>query len=141
MMGPLPATAAVGVGVDLLHIPRMRRILEGPSQRTFIRRTFTAKEIAGAGDGRDRTRALAMRFAAKEAVFKSLATSWVDDDEFLDIEIAMPRGGTPQVNLGGRFQRHAEERGITQISISISEDGDLIVAVAVALREGAARRS
>lgn len=136
-MGPLPAAATVGVGVDVLHIARIRQILQGPSQHTFIRRTFTAAEIAASGDGPDRSRALAMRFACKEAVFKSLSTSWVDGDEFLHFETTLRPGAAPQVDLGGRFRRYAEERGITRIALSISEDADLVVAVAVALSDGA----
>lgn len=120
-----------GVGVDLLHASRVRRILAGPHRDTFLRRAFTARELAESSDGRDHDRSLAMRFAAKEAVFKALETTWCDEDELCHLEVILPAGAKPRVELHGRFRQLAAVRGIAQVALSVAEDADLIVAVAV----------
>jgi holo-[acyl-carrier protein] synthase len=120
-----------GIGVDILHIPRIAAILEGPHRESFIRRVFSEAEITAAEASADRTRAYATRFAAKEAVFKSLGTSWAERDELLDIEIDASPVGAPTVHLHGRFALLAAKHHVQTCALSISEDTDYAIAVAL----------
>ena len=126
--------SAPGVGVDIMFVPRMAAILEGPSHETFISRVFTSTEIATAEAGEDRARAYAKIFTAKEAVFKSLGTSWTEGDSFQHIEIQASPFGAPRVGLAGRFALLAAERELVGITLSISEDTDYTVAVSLGVR-------
>ena len=71
-----------GIGIDLVSLPEFRRICDdwGASGRAgvdianaFVRRTFTAGELAQAAGRHDPCEFLAGRFACKEAVFKAVA--------------------------------------------------------------------
>src|SRR5262245_44348620 len=77
---------------------------------------------------------LAGRFAAKEAVMKSLGTGGM---AFKSIEMVRAPSGRPEVRLSGRMARRAERLGITDIEVSISHSRDNAVAVAIS-RQGTA---
>ncbi|HXG04069.1 MAG TPA: holo-ACP synthase, partial [Candidatus Binatia bacterium] len=62
-----------GIGVDLVHLPRLRQVVERWQER-FLRRVFTDAELAYCRARRDPIPHLAARFAAKEAGLKALGT-------------------------------------------------------------------
>ena len=66
-----PGGEVIGVGIDAVDVERFRRVL-GRRPR-FAERVFTAAERAEAAGRRDPVPGLAARFAAKEAVMKSLS--------------------------------------------------------------------
>ncbi len=105
----------------------------------LLRRLFTAGELSrvasGAGTAGERLRPqrLAARFAAKEAVMKSLGVGrrgvgWQA------IEITTDAQGKPTVRLHGAAHRIAEALGVAEILVSLTHTGDVAVASAVALR-------
>ncbi len=103
----------------------------------LLRRLFTAGELArvASGAGRVGPQRLAARFAAKEAVMKSLGVGrrgvgWQA------IEIATDAQGKPTVRLHGAAHHIAEALGVAEILVSLSHTGDVAVASAVALRRG-----
>ena len=61
----------VGIGLDLVELDRFRR-LYGNFDPDVLDRCFTAGEQASVGTGKDRLTRLAARFAAKEAVLKTI---------------------------------------------------------------------
>ena len=69
-------------GVDIIEIPRIKRVAERFGQR-FFRRIFTNQEILYC---RGRAPQLASRFAAKEAVMKALGTG-IRGVRWRDIEV------------------------------------------------------
>ena len=60
-----------GIGVDQVNLNRVRKILE-KSKSKFETRCFTDHEIEYANKFNDPAKRLGARFAAKEAVMKSL---------------------------------------------------------------------
>ena len=127
------ADALVGIGTDLVAIDR----LDGALARRprLAGRLFTAAELATTATGTTtgRTRSLAARLAAKEAVMKSLGVG-VGQVGFREIEITGGRGHAPLVTLHGRAATRAEMLGVTAVAISMSHDAGLASAVAVATR-------
>jgi len=115
------------VGVDIVEIGRVRSKLErhGDGMR---RRVYTEREWAQCGKS---FASLAGRFAAKEAVMKSLGVGGM---AFRDIEIVRTRSGKPEVYLTGRMGSRATLLGVTAITVSISHSRDNAVAVAIAER-------
>ncbi|MSQ23803.1 MAG: holo-[acyl-carrier-protein] synthase [Chloroflexi bacterium] len=114
----------MGLGVDIIEIGRVARVLSKHASG-FRRRVYTDLEWQQCSRS---VASLAGRFAAKEAVMKSLG---VGNMAFRDIEIARLPSGKPQVRLVGRMQRRAERLGVTDIEVSISHSRDNAVAVAV----------
>jgi len=115
------------IGVDIVEIARVRAAVErhGPG---FRRRVFTELEWQQCARSYP---SLAGRFAAKEAVMKSLGTGGM---AFREIEIVRTASGKPEVRLAGRMQRRAERLGVTRIAVTISHSRDNAVAMALAER-------
>ena len=123
----------VGVGVDVVDVPRFRAQLERtPALRA---RLFTEHERHLP------LRSLAARFAAKEAIAKAMGAPpgmmwhhcWIPRPDHGD--------GRPTVHLTGTVQAQAEALGITHWHLSLSHDGDVATAYVVAERRAAEEES
>ena len=121
----------LGAGVDIIAVSRMRDILENSGRNAFLRKVYTAKEICRADQHADPVAFLARIFAAKEAVFKTFCIPATKEVQFRDIEICEGAFGQPLVELSGYFAGLARERGVRQVLLSISYDGDYAIAMAV----------
>ena len=97
-----------GIGVDQVDLNRVRKILN-KSQTKFEKRCFTQNEIIYANRFKDPAKRLGARFAAKEAVMKSLGKGWRQLG-WKDIEIS--GGGKPEVHLYGKAKELAKELNI-----------------------------
>lgn len=130
--------APLGVGVDVVSLARMRDVLE-TSGEPLVRRMFSDYERERAARYPDPTAYLATRFAAKEAVFKTLGIGWESGVEFAQVEIRDGEHGEPSAMLHGRFADVATERGVARILVSLSSDGDIATAIAIAVSDGDVR--
>lgn len=121
-------------GIDLVEFGRMERLLERHQQRV-LERVFTQREQADAQGLRNRLERLAGRFAAKEAVMKLIGIGWREGVAWTDVEVVNDALGRPVVNLSGRLKELARQRGIEQITLSITHTDRFAIASAVALAE------
>lgn len=122
-----------GVGIDLCEIARMEKLL---SDGRFLRRFFSAEEqeyILGKGKFAPQT--MAGIFAAKEALCKALGTG-LSGGEMRDICVLHDENGAPYYDLRGDWARIAEEKHISSVSLSVTHEGGMAAAVAVAERNG-----
>src|SRR5690606_23166762 len=111
-------------------VPRFALALDRHGEG-FRRRVFTAREWAyAASRGADRPAVLAVRFAAKEAVFKALGTGWGRGVSWLDVEVAGGGGGAQAVVRAGGAAQIATSRG-DRLEISLSHAGAMAGAVAI----------
>lgn len=107
----------VGIGIDLIEIRRIKRAIENPA---FIRRVFTAAEIAYCQSrGRQGAASFAARFTAKEAVMKALGTG-LSGGTWQEIETLPDASGKPAVRLTGSFGQLAESLGVSCIHVSLT---------------------
>lgn len=104
----------------------------------FLRRVYTEAEARTCLARRQRAACLAARFAAKEAVMKALGCG-LGPVGWRDIEVQRGPGGRPQVRLEGAAARLANEKGVERIHLSLSHDGGIAIACAVAWGGGEAR--
>lgn len=119
--------AVIGIGVDIIEIDRIKRIcIEKPA---FLKRIYLPSECRYAMEKSSPWQHLAVRFAAKEAVAKSLGGSF----SWQDVEIVAEPGGPPGVRLQGRAAAAARELGIGSIKLSLSHSRLYAVAQAMAL--------
>ncbi|TGZ82893.1 4'-phosphopantetheinyl transferase [Ascodesmis nigricans] len=118
-----------GIGVDLLHLPRLaslvsrrstyldrfaRRILT-PNEFTTFRTLAQASSTANTNATSSLIRWLGVRWAAKEAAFKAGGPRY-----WKQVEVKYLDSGKPYLAVGGR------EGGL-----SISHDGEYVVAMAM----------
>ncbi len=116
-----------GIGVDQVDLNRVRKLLN-KSQRKFEKRCFTQSEIIYANRFNDPAKRLGARFAAKEAVMKSLGKGW-RQLSWQDIEIT--GGGKPEVILHGKAKELASELNIDNVHISLSHEENKAIAFTI----------
>lgn len=116
-----------GLGVDIIEIARIRRTIEDQGD-AFLRRIFTAREIAYCTAKANPSQHFAARFAAKEAVSKAMATGWSGDFAWCDVEVMNDEAGRPQVALHGRV---GERLAGSRVLVSLSHSDAHVVAVAL----------
>ena len=121
-------------GIDLVDFPRIESMIERHTER-FLDRVFTQREQADARNVKNCTEKLAGRFAAKEAVLKLMGTGWRGKIAWTDIEVVNNPLGQPEVTITGEVKRIADEKGIEQITLSITHTANFAIASAVALAD------
>jgi phosphopantetheine--protein transferase-like protein len=119
----------IGVGVDIIAISRMKDVLE-TSGKPFMNKVFTPGEQERIATHHDQAACAAMFFAAKEAIFKTFGITWAIGVKMAEIEVRDGKYGEPFPVLSGKFAELAEKRGVEQVLLSLSYDGDYAIAVA-----------
>lgn len=122
----------MGVGADILSVERMRRCIDSPS---FVRKTFTDKEIDLAKSRADEGSYYAKVFAGKEAVFKCFGLPADALPSWQDVEIVDGEQGQPVVRLHGGLETLAAGRGVVEVLLSLSYDTDYAVGFAALVGE------
>lgn len=118
--------ATAGVGVDVVDVARFALALE--RRPRIVERLFTEGERR---DGKGRAERLAARFAAKEAVMKSLGVG-LGSVPWRSIEVAKEPSGRPRIVLSGAAAELAERRGVGEILVSLTHSDLSAIAVAIA---------
>lgn len=126
----------VGLGADLVNIPRIARLRESHGSR-FLDRTFHPNEIQDCLAFSDPNPHLAARFAAKEALAKALGVG-VLQLGFSRIRVANEEGGRPVLSVSGTGSELCQAKGVDRLHLSLSHEGDY--AFAVVILEGDERR-
>src|ERR671918_1105313 len=122
---------ATGVGVDLVEVARVRRMLADKGAHVFDR-LLTPAEAAYCRSRAEPEEHVAVRLAAKEAVYKALqGTAAARGIGWRDIEVTRTPEGRPDVLLSGPAAARAAELGVKQILLSLSHTHEAAVAVAV----------
>lgn len=112
----------VGIGVDIVDIPRFERTIERTPQ--LLPRLFSEAEQ------QLKPHSQAARYAAKEALIKALGGS--DGVHWTEIEIASEPSGRPVFSLRGSTAEVVARRGITALHLSLSHDAGLATAYVIA---------
>ncbi|HEY0890021.1 MAG TPA: holo-ACP synthase [Nocardioides sp.] len=111
----------LGVGIDVCDIERFAATLERtPGLRE---RLFTPAER----ERRDAS--LAARFAAKEALAKSLGAP--QGLAWHDAEVVSEDSGRPLFELRGTVRARADELGVARVHLSLSHDAGIASAMVV----------
>lgn len=129
--------SGVGLGVDIVEIERMERILAG--SQAFEEKVFSQAERDYCNSKANPATHFALRFAAKEAVVKALGTGFSEGIWVRDIEVERSKSGKPLVKLSGRALEVARERGVRDLSLSLSFTHSDAVACALAVTDASVR--
>ena len=128
-----------GIGVDIVEIERVRAAMARTPR--FKGRVFTQEECAYCESRTNPWASYAGCFAAREAVLKALGCGFGDGVGFADVSVGHDAKGKPVALLRGRARQIAEERGVSEVYLSISHTQGVAVANAVAATpESAPRR-
>ena len=114
------------IGIDIIEIARIQRAIDHWGER-FLNRVYTEPELRIC---RKRPWRLAARFAGKEAVMKTLGTG-VRGISWKEIEILAEPSGKPLVQLYGKAQDKANDLGLSELAISLSDSKEYAVAFVI----------
>jgi fatty acid synthase subunit alpha len=134
----LPEHQFEGVGIDSELITALSL-----NNENFVKRNYTANEIAECDKKPDPKASYVGRWCAKEAVVKAISSYATKTNRnvtttkgagapLIDIEILSDAKGVPQVSLHGFALELKETLGIRDISLSITHADSYAVAIALA---------
>jgi len=119
----------IKVGNDIVEVRRIKYLIEKYGDK-FLNKVYTKNEIEYCNKSSDsKYQSLAARFAAKEAVFKSISDLYNNKLEWKKIEILNEKSGRPKVNL---FELSDK---VSQIDISLSHEKDYAIASVIIILE------
>lgn len=127
-----PALHVLGLGTDIVETARIGQMIERHGDG-FLHRVFTAGENQYCQPKKNAAQHYAGRWAAKEAVMKTLGTGWTKGVGWRDIEVCTSRSGQPSIRLHDGAQAMAASLGIRQVLITISHCRAYATATAIAL--------
>jgi len=122
---------AIGIGVDLVEVSRVAAIIADKGSRVF-QRLLTPSERAYCESRPDPATHVAVRLAAKEAVYKALqGTAAARGIGWREIEVVRAPDGRPDVQLSGVAAARAAELQVERVLLSLSHTHQAAVAVVV----------
>ena len=123
----------VGLGTNIVEIVRIGKMIERHGE-IFLNRVFTEDEVRYCQRRKECYQHFAGRWAAKEAVMKTLGTGFIKGIGWQDIEVCSQKSGRPTINIRGGAREYAESIGIDEILITISHCKLYATATAIAVR-------
>lgn len=121
--------AIKGIGTDIVQINRITQVVE--RQSNFAARILTPQEYQNFRVAKEPARLLAKRFAAKEACLKALGTGLAQGLSWQQMEISHTELGQPLLTLSGAAEQRAQQLGVTQINLSVSDELEYAIAFVV----------
>lgn len=123
--------STIGVGIDLVEVPRVRRMLAEKGTHVF-ERLLTPGEARYCLSKLDPSESVAVRLATKEAVYKALqSTPTARGVGWREIEVVRDENGRPEVVLTGLAQQVALQLGVRQVMVSLSHTHEAAIAIAL----------
>ncbi|GAB4289385.1 MAG: holo-ACP synthase [Methylophaga sp.] len=111
----------IGIGTDLVHIPRMQGLLDRHGDR-IARRILSDTEFKEFKLQLKPAAFLAKRFAAKEAVAKALGTGFRDGLSLRHIVVSNNALGKPELSFEAAGQNIVAQHAVGRALLSLSDD-------------------
>ena len=121
----------LGIGVDIIQNKRIKSSIKN---KLFVSRTFGNKEIYLSKNISDKTNYFAKRFAAKEALAKSIGTGFRNDLNFKDIQILNNKIGKPYYQKSKKIDKIINKKFKVKtydLFLSISDEKDYSIAFTI----------
>ena len=121
----------LGIGVDIIQNKRIKSLVKN---KLFTLRTFGNKEIDLAKKFKNKTNYFAKRFAAKEALTKSIGTGFRNNLNFKDIQILNDNNGKPYYQKSKKLDKIINNRFKIKnydLYLSISDEKDYSIAFTI----------
>ncbi|KAI0356578.1 4'-phosphopantetheinyl transferase [Trametes cingulata] len=132
-MGASQSRGVLGVGVDIIHVPRIVALLRRRSQNHFAQRILNKEELARwnsipAEKDAERVRYLAVRWSVKEATYKAMYPTAQPTWKQL-IFHSPGKDGSRKPTL--EYLSDAPETRPWRLHASVSHDGEYVVATVI----------
>lgn len=120
----------VGIGIDITTLSRICSVHDRFKER-FARRILHAEEMEKYQILENPDSFLAKRFAVKEAAVKALGTGEREGILLRDFFVRHDERGKPLLHCDGKALERCELLGVSEKHISISDEGDQVIAFVV----------
>ena len=117
----------IGIGVDIAKVARFDEVLERYGER-FVERILHPSEQEKYQIHSQPLAFFAKRFAAKEALAKALGTGIAKGVNFNEIEVRQDENGKPFIVLHDSTREVADQMGVKNLFLSLSDEQDYAVA-------------
>ena len=119
-----------GIGTQVMECARVRRLIERHGE-AFLRQVYTDRETRYCHARPHATEQFTALWAAKEAVFRSLGTTWRRGVSWTDVEVVCEAGG-PTVVVAGATRELQAARGVRSILVTMAHCRAFATATAIA---------
>ena len=116
----------IGIGTDLCSISRIRKAIENEH---FIKKIFSDEEVEYSSSKGDPAKHYASAFAAKEALAKASGLGMMRMG--LRSSHVRRTDNGPVIICSDELQRELNRRGVSNIWLSLSHDGDFALAFVI----------
>lgn len=121
----------ISCGTDIIKVDRVKKSIEDLGEK-FLKRVYTDEEINYCESRRMcKYECYAVRFAAKEAIYKAISPDKDIGIRWSDIEVTKNKNGKPYIKLHGGLKEYVKTKDIKAIEISLSHEAEFAVANAV----------
>lgn len=120
----------LGIGIDLVEIPRIEAALERHGER-FAQRILADVEYARFKREVKAAAFLARRFAAKEALSKALGTGIRTPVTWRNIAVTNAGPGGPRFEWAPALGEWLAQRGVTRAHISMTDERSMAAAYVI----------
>lgn len=117
----------IGIGTDIVHIPRMQRNIDRYGDQ-FAKRILADAEWQDYHRNANPAQFLAKRFAAKEAFSKALGTGFRNGLHLRHIWVTHDDYGRPLLMYEEKASEIMRELGITRSHVSLADEREYAVA-------------
>lgn len=122
-----------GLGTQIVDCLRVRRLMDKHAD-LFLEQVYTTREMVFCRDRKLSTEHYAAIWAAKEAVFRSLGTTWRKGMNWKDIELVCTAPMEPVVIIIGPTHQLQIARAVTEFRVAMAHSRLYATATAIALR-------
>ena len=122
-----------GIGNDLVALKRIENLYEkyGQNLVNHVLHPIEQEELASANN---QANFIAKRFAAKEAFSKAVGSGLRSPVTLRNIGVGHHESGKPEFFYEPPLQRWLIQQGIRHVYLSLSDDGEYVLAFAIAER-------
>lgn len=121
-----------GIGTQVLECDRVRRLIDRHGE-AFLLQVYTEREVRYCNGRPDTTEQFAAVWAAKEAVFRCLGTTWRPGVAWTDVEVFIEAGG-PRAEVRGATADRMAARGVGAVLLTTAHTRAFATATAIAVK-------
>ena len=121
----------VGIGTQVLECARVRKLIDRHGE-TFLAQVYTDREVRHCNGTARSTEQFTAVWAAKEAVFRALGTTWRRGIAWTDVEVLF-EDGTPRVAVTGPTGELMAARGVGDVLLTTAHTRTFATATAIAV--------
>jgi holo-[acyl-carrier protein] synthase len=123
----------VGIGTQVMECARVRKLIDKHGE-AFLRQVYTDREVRQCNAKAHSTEQFTAVWAAKEAVLRSLGTTWRRGVDWTDVEVVCENGGPPQVVVTGATAELMAARGAASVLLTTAHCRTFATATSIAVR-------